>query len=228
MSLGTLVCFAVKEEAKEFQRRFRNPAGVEVLLTGMGTRNAERAVRAALARGKPGRVITAGFAGGLAPALAAGTVVYSTDEETGLAAALRAAGARPVRFHFASKVATTAAQKRALHSRTGAEAVEMESEVIRSVCRELSVPAATIRVILDIATEDLALDFNQLMTPDLRLDPLKLAWCLVKAPWKIPALMRLQKTSAAAAATLADTLGQVLSLSRTAPSQLAPHSNPLV
>jgi adenosylhomocysteine nucleosidase len=202
----TLVCFAVKEEAKRFKELVRLQPGIQCLLTGIGARNAERTLRAALAKEKPELVISAGFAGGLEPKLVSGTVVFDTDGWPALQTALLAAGARPARFHCAEKVATTAAEKRKLREDTGAEVVEMESQIIGSMCRQEHVPCATVRVVLDTAAEDLPLDFNQLMTPDRALDNRKLALAILKAPGKISALLRLQKQSGAAAEKLAAVL----------------------
>ena len=72
----TLVCFAVKEEARDFQAFCRSNQNVRVVLTGMGARNAQRAVSTALEEIHPARVVTAGFAGGLNPELGRGTVVF--------------------------------------------------------------------------------------------------------------------------------------------------------
>src|ERR1041385_2225268 len=68
----TLVCFAVKEEARLFKESAGGKANLRILLTGMGQRNADRIVRAALAGEKPTLVLTCGFAGGLRPELTAG------------------------------------------------------------------------------------------------------------------------------------------------------------
>lgn len=207
----TLVCFAVKEEAHFFNERTARLPNVQVLLTGMGRRRAEQTIRAALARGQPGLVVSSGFAGGLRPELAPGTVVFAVDGQDGpLAAALSGAGAVPARFHCAERVATTAEQKRALRQATGADAVEMESQVITAVCRECQVPSATVRVVLDSATEDLPLDFNELLSPDQQLDNAKLALAVAKSPGKIPALLRLQRQGAEAARRLAEVLERVL------------------
>jgi len=205
----TLVCFAVKEEAIYFKRWAVAHPEIEILLTGMGRQNAEKTVEAALAHRRPRRLITAGFAGGLSPDLARGTVVYQADEATGLFEGLRAAGARPARIHCVSSVIQTAEQKQALRTSTGADAVDMESRFICDLCRKHNVPSATVRVILDTAKEDLVLDFNQIMTPDLRINPTKLAVHLIKSPAKIPALVRLQKQSSACARRLAEVLSQV-------------------
>jgi adenosylhomocysteine nucleosidase len=208
MSLGafTLVCFAVKEEAKPFNQLIGSRPEVQTLLTGIGQRNAEKAIRAAFSQQKPERVLTCGFAGGLRPDLAAGTIVFSADKETGWEPALLAADALPARFHCVERVATTAEQKRALRQATGADAVDMESQVICAVCREQNVPSAIVRVILDTADTELPLDFNQFLTADEQLDIPKLTRTILMSPGKVPALLRLQKEGKAAA----EKLGQVL------------------
>jgi len=211
-SLTTLVCFAVKEESRWFKPLSRGHPEIEVLLTGMGRRNAEHAVTAVLNQSQPALVITAGFAGGLSPDLATGTVVFLAPESSGLEERLRAVGARPASFHCADAVVSTAQQKCALHAKTGADAVEMESQFIQMLCHSRGVPAATVRVILDTATEDLAMDFNRVLTPDQQIDGYKLALELVRSPMKIGALLRLQKQSANAAKRLAEVLGRVLEL----------------
>ena len=201
-----LVCFAVKEEAQTFVP----PANVKTLLTGMGRRNAEEAFRRAFQTDIPRLVLTCGFAGGLKPELAKGAVIFSVDDDERLESVLLEAGAKPGSFHCVETVVTTAEQKRNLRERTEADAVEMESQIIRGICREQKIPSATLRVILDTATEDLALDFNQLMTANQKMNYGKLALELLRSPGKIPALMELQRQSRAAAEKLAEVLRRIL------------------
>ena len=202
MSDPTLVCFAVPQEAKPFQRLIHGRDDIRVLLTGMGARNAERALREALKTFTPARVLTCGFAGALHPGLQLGDVLCGYDGPV--------RGAKPVNFHCASRVAVTVEEKTKLRAQTGADAVEMESAVLARVCREAGIPCVTLRAISDTAHENLPLDFNALLTADEQLSPVKLAWAILTAPWKIPALLRLGKNSSLAAQRLAEVLFAVI------------------
>lgn len=206
--LPTLVCFAVVEEAAPF-RRLRLP-GVEVLVTQMGQANAERRFLEKLRLGFPQQVLTCGFAGGLNPALKSGTVLVDADSGSTLGQRLCAAGAVGARFHCADRVAVTVGEKTALRASTGADAVEMESGVIRRICRERGIPAATLRVISDEAGEDLPVDFNALMRPDGRLDFPRLILTLLGSPGRIGGMIRLGGTTSRAARALAKVLAQAL------------------
>jgi len=209
-----LVCFAVPTEAAPFRaalrRRGIGKARVEVLVTGMGRKNARRSLERALERSAPALVLTAGFAGGLDPALPRGQIVFDADDSA-LASSLAAVtGLKQVKFHCAETVATTPEEKRALRAATGADAVEMESGVTANCCRERGIPCAIVRVISDAAEESLPLDFNQLMSADQRLSPLKLMLALLRSPAKIVELIRFNATLKPCAAQLAAALEEIL------------------
>jgi adenosylhomocysteine nucleosidase len=206
-----LACFAVKEEAAPFKAAVGSRPDIQILLTGMGKRNAEKAIRTTVAAQKPSLVVTCGFTGALNPDLTLGAVLFGCEDAPQLQPRLLAAGARPGRFHCANRVASTAAEKLALWETTHADAVEMESQIITEICRAHQIPCATIRVILDAASEDLPLDFNFLMTADQQMDYRKLAFSLAKSPSKIGALLRLQKQSKEAASKLAEVLLKIVS-----------------
>jgi adenosylhomocysteine nucleosidase len=231
-----LLCFALKEEAALFRKIAADKPDVAIIVTGVGRKNAEKSLREFLATHSPELVLTCGFAGGLNPDLKPGDVVYETANAPlapsllasakpgsppsgervsartgeGLFSKLSAAGAKPAKFFCADRIATTVAEKKQLRAETGADAVEMESETIHAVCREHGIPCVTVRVILDVANEDLPLDFNALAKPDMNLDYGKLAWAIAKSPGKIGALLKLQKRTRFAAERLAAVLGKII------------------
>ncbi len=200
-----LACFAVREEAGP--TRSLGLCGVEVLLTGIGAVNAERALRARLAAGAvPGLVLSCGFAGALRPGIRAGAVLFQAGGESvppAVRAALQESGATPARFHCAPRILSTASQKAECLERTGADAVEMESGVIRAICGETGIPMVTVRAISDEAGEDLPLDFNRMLTADSRIHMGRLVARVLREPLAIPGLIRLRKACAVAAEALA-------------------------
>ncbi|MBI3880256.1 MAG: hypothetical protein HY301_09355 [Verrucomicrobia bacterium] len=204
-----LVCFATREEAAPFRELAPLLGDVHVLITGMGRTNATRALRGALGARRAALVVSAGFAGGLDPQLARGTVIGETDDAA-LQPHLAGARVRLVRFTCADRIAITAGEKRALRSATGAEAVEMESEAIRRVCAEEKIPCAVLRIISDAADDDLPLDFNALAGPDLGMDYGKLFATLVRSPGRLRRLMRFASQLRPVGRDLATTLATFL------------------
>lgn len=200
------ICFAVPEEARPFRRRLGARLGVRIGVSGIGPHNARRYFEQAVLPGRPGVVLTAGFAGALAPSLRVGEVLFDADEASGLAPLLAQVGAKPGIFHCGERIAATAAAKRAIREATGADAVEMESGVLRALCRQHGFPSATVRVISDAAEEDLPLDFNELMTADCRLHYRRLAAQLLRRPAVLGRLLRFQRQIAGAAEALAAVL----------------------
>jgi adenosylhomocysteine nucleosidase len=211
MSRTLLVCFAVKEEARPFQKLLRGRKDVRVLVTGMGAGNAKSSIHKALDQDLPEIVFSCGFAGALDPDLPIGTVVFEAPTtRPEWTAPLLALGARAASFICAERVAITAAEKSALRRQSGCDAVEMESKAISAVCAERGVDCITLRVISDAAQEDLPLDFNSLMTPGKSLSFARLVLAVLKAPHKIPALIRLGRNSATAARQLASVLNAIV------------------
>ena len=60
------------------------------------------------------------------------------------------------------------------------------------------------RVISDTAGEDLPLDFNQFLTADKKLEMSKLMMAVASKPWKMGAMMELQKNTKLAAQRLGE------------------------
>lgn len=207
----TLICFAVDHEAGPFRRHARAFPEVRIIVTGMGIQNARSGLVSALQGNSFSAVITSGFAGGLNPALPLGAVVFDADAGFTLIGSLKAAGAIPGRFLCAERVMATAGEKKRAWAATHLDAVEMESGVIRELCRGRGIPSATVRVISDVADQDLPIDFNRFMTPDQRIDYVRLVWALARSPAKVPRLLRFAGESRAATRQLAKVLARALS-----------------
>ena len=220
-----VIFFAVPEEAGPFRQAWKRAAGQsferqsgqiwrheswEVRVTGMGTRRAAEDATQALLGRSVRWAITAGFAGGLDPALGRGLVGFHSDPDFPGLSGLSAAGARSLTFHESRRVLVTPEAKAQVYQQTGCHAVEMESTTIRRICQARGVSSATIRVISDAAHEALPLDFGALMKPDDSLDFVRLALTLVKSPGKIPELIRFQGRVSVAADRLAEVLVAVV------------------
>ena len=202
---GTLVCFALEQEAAPFRRFAVKIPDVKILVTGIGARNAETSLRRFLAQHPVKRVFTCGFCGGLNPDLKGGEVIFMTGYPE-LEKRLLEADASLATFVSFPSIVTTAVEKKQLRTKTGADVVEMESEAILAVCREKKIPCAMVRAISDTAGEDLPLDFNALARPDMNLHYGKLFLAIAKSPGKIGALIKLQKRTKLAAKNLAEVL----------------------
>ena len=210
-SSTALLFFAVKEEARFFNAPSPSPFRIETHVTGMGRRNADACARRALDQISPQLVFTCGFAGGLHPNIQPGAIVFDADDTFPRTAMIAAAGGLAIRFHCADRVAVNSTEKELLRQTTFADAVEMESGIIRKICKERKIPSATLRVISDASWEDLPLDFNSLLTSDYKLDFRKLTLALVRSPSRISRLIALQRRTRFAAMRLAECLHTVLS-----------------
>jgi nucleoside phosphorylase len=144
--------------------------------TGMGPEAARRTVLAL-----PPLAIDAalllGFAGGLAPGMAPGTLVVGDPllDETGhavptplskvLAETARAAGIASVRGALLTvgRVVETPTEKSRLHRAHDALAVDMESAILATVLSERGIPAAAARVVLDTAEESVPASFGAVL-----------------------------------------------------------------
>lgn len=199
-----LVTFALPFESGAF-RRTCAARDVTVVHTGMGSEPAQRVVAAAIAEHAPSIVVSSGFAGGLDPSLTVGDFVVE--------------GFRPQEFHpgtfvTVDDVLVMAQQKAALRERTGADAVDMESDGIRVACAEAGVRLVIARAISDGATEDLGLPpdlLRGLATRPLVTAP-SVAWQLLTKAGQRRSFLRMIRGSRTAQRSLAEALPELLRL----------------
>lgn len=170
-----LVTFALPDESRDFVRLLasaqrsdpRDPLSsvvgelsgqrVVVLHTGVGDSLPSRQrLDNALQTAHPRYIISAGYAGGLGPALRTGDLLLGENHSNpALLAAARATLAEDPphvgTLLTQTVVAETAADKAALHASTGASGVDMETAWIGEICAGAGVPLLSLRVISDAA-----------------------------------------------------------------------------
>ena len=143
-------------------------------VAGAGAAAAARATRLLVDGHRPAAVISAGFAGGLDPALARGSVVLprraisiAGEPPHELVAVPSSAGtsAADVAIVSVDRVVTTARAKRQLAEATGAAVVDLETHSIAGVARDRGLPCGSVRVISDDASQDLPPEIATLVEP---------------------------------------------------------------
>ena len=87
-------------------------------------------------------------------------------------------------------IIASAADKAALHARTGALAVDMESQIAGRFAAERGLPFAALRVISDAADHALPKAVMVSMKPDGGLNLAAILWSITKDPRQLPALIR--------------------------------------
>lgn len=202
-----------------FEARIARGAGVETVFAARADL-LERALNEAVARGCSG-IVSFGTAGGLAPELAAGTLIVAdavdgpsgriaTDlpwsDQIAVALAATPLGARLRRGLQAAVTAplTGAVAKAALHQATGALAVDMESHVAGATAAAHGLPFAVCRAIVDpawrtlppAATAGLRDDGRTALGPILRE--------LIRQPSQLGALLQLAGDARAARTSLVE------------------------
>ena len=168
-----------------------------VLHTGIGRAAASHRVEAVLQTHTPQFLISAGFAGGLDPELRVGDIVVAENHSTPelLPPRRSVAGSLGERVFFGSLLtaeqpAESPEEKRRLRERSGAMAVDMETEAIATICAAASVPFLAARAISDAAVAALPLPFA--ISYDLARQRPRLAAVLgflATRPQRIPALV---------------------------------------
>jgi adenosylhomocysteine nucleosidase len=189
--------------------------GYPVLLAanGMGSRRASSAVDAALERFDAGAVVSTGFCGALDPELRIADVVVGCEVTVGAEACARSFPAlNPSSGNSHHKgvvctidhVAQTAEEKRLLRG-TGAAAVEMEAGGVAERARSKGINFYCIRVVTDLAGEDMANDFNQALRADGHFATMSILRRTLRDPLvRLPELIRLRNRCVRAARVLGD------------------------
>jgi adenosylhomocysteine nucleosidase len=177
------VTFALPEESRDFRRALHGAvatngrtrgflssadARVEICVihTGVGPASAGAKMAELLSSERPRAVISSGYAGGLDPRLKIADLLVATNfsapELLALCQMPAAGRAAPAFGGLTSQSAAVESvqDKAALAGKTGALAVDMETEAIAAACRSACVPLLSVRAISDPASQPLPVPFE--------------------------------------------------------------------
>ncbi len=195
-----LIC-GLKSEAKALA-----PLPWPVLVAGGCVHRAEALARDAVAKGAE-RLVSIGLAGGLAPDVPTGTVVDAlavvTDTDSYAAHTLPALNGQRGTIFGAHAAILSPADKMALHQRTGALAVDMESLGVARAARDLRVPLSVLRVIADPADRSVPAYAAQCLQPDGSVSAAPVLRALLARPGRLGEVLALRSQSNIAHAQLA-------------------------
>jgi adenosylhomocysteine nucleosidase len=185
--------FVIKEGGLKGRR-------VVIVRSGANQKNAARAVDMLIDGHRPKIVISAGFAGGLSPAIGRYDILVadSVIDATGGQISLHNEG-QPLKhlkdwpkLHVGKlltldRVVRKPDEKQALYEQHQAMALDMETYAVAEVCRERGVPLYTVRVILDAVDDALPPDVQRLL--DQKTEAARLGAAL-GAVWRRPASIK--------------------------------------
>jgi adenosylhomocysteine nucleosidase len=176
---------------------------------GAGAQRAASAVEAAMQRFPADAIVSTGFCGALAPELEIADVVVGTAISAGSRTfpALHPASRRQHRMGVVCSidhVAQTAEEKRRLRA-GGSSVVEMEAGGVAERAAARGVPFYCVRVVTDLAGEDMANNFNRALRPDGHFATMNILIGALRHPLvRLPELLRLRNRCVRAARVLGD------------------------
>lgn len=189
--------------------------GIAAVACGGDASRAAAAAERFIVEGAEG-LVSFGIAGGLLPGLASGTLVLprAVRDEAGAVYAADPAWRARVRAALptepaegdilgAAAIAFSAAEKAALHAKTGAVAVDLESHVVAAAARRAGRPFIVLRAIADPASRSLPQAVAVGLDAEGRATLGPVALSVLRRPGQIAALLRLACDSRRALRALA-------------------------
>jgi adenosylhomocysteine nucleosidase len=183
--------------------------GREVLAVANGA-GAHRAYAAVVSAPHASAICNIGVCGALDASLRVGDIVLATEIRNGSRSYRTQIPAGPPAksgvLISVSRIARTTKEKRKLHNE-GAFIVEMEAAGAARASEERGVPFYCIRAVSDLATEDLANDFDKSLMPDGRFSVTRIIKGALGSPVeRLGELLRLARRTALASANLGEFL----------------------
>ncbi len=185
------------------EARIAGPFGGRIGIGGGTAAGAERAASALAPH--VSALISFGLAGGLDPVLLPGALLVPAtvladdgrwDADSILIAHL--GGPTPGALFGDGSILATAAAKAALHARTGAVAVDLESAAVARIAARCVLPFAVLRAVCDPAGRDLPRAAVAALDGQGRIGALRVVAAILARPGDIPGLIALGRDAARA------------------------------
>ena len=184
---------------------FLNDKRIVIVEAGAGREAAARATDALIVAHRPKLVISAGFAGGLRAGIAKGHFVMPDCVQNNagkrLSIDLKLDRSTQPTIHVGplltvDRIISTPAEKRSLHERTGAIAVDMESFAVAETCQTLTTPFLSVRVVSDTVNDRLPPEIGRLITKPTRVRQVGFALgAMLRRPSVAKDLVKLQQSA---------------------------------
>lgn len=199
------------------EARIARRAGFSIVCAGGIPAHTAAALGQAVGGGSAAGLVSFGISGGLSPALAPGTLVcsraviaadgtrYPTDD-IWRARMIDWPGVVDGDVFGSDTIVGTTTEKAALHARTGAIAVDLESAVVAQAATRAGLPFLVIRAIADPAKRDLPAAAYVRLTPDGAPNLGKILVSVLGEPGQILDLIRLARDTRAALGALKRTV----------------------
>jgi hopanoid-associated phosphorylase len=191
------------------EARIARRAGFSIVCAGGIPAHTAAVLGQAIGGGGAAGIVSFGISGGLSPILAPGTLVCArgviaadgtryTVDDLWRARMPDWPSAVDGDVFGSDAIVGTAAEKAALHVRTGAIAVDLESIVVAQAATRAGLPFIVIRTIADPAQRDLPAAAYVRLTPDGAPNFSKILVSVLGEPGQIPGLIRLARDTNAA------------------------------
>lgn len=228
------IVFAMPVEADAFAARGREVSQVHAagltfhegivagrrvawVVTGAGLERAERGCRLLIDGHRPGLIVSAGFAGGLAVGIQRGLAmspllaIRAEQESIPLVDVAASGIAKATAIVTIDHVAVTPHEKQSLAATTGAEVVDMETWGVARAAREAGLDCVGLRVVSDTSSDELPREMAALVKPQSSLRRLGSALRAVgRRPGAAVDMWRLWENAVVDARTLADALERLI------------------
>ena len=189
--------------------RFFESGDVVVVCGGIGAEAARRAAEAVIVLYQPGIIYSAGYAGGLDPAIRIGQVMRPARViQVGDGSSASIAGGEGVLVTTAS--VASPAQKRKLRESFAAQAVDMEASAVARAAEARGIEFAVIKAISDELEFELP-DPDRFVDPEGRFLEMRFALFVALRPWLWLRVIGLARNSRRATRALCDELQRLTS-----------------